>query len=648
MQSSVIACCLSLALSGAAAQAAPSKIPSQNFARPSEYAGAEISPTGEYVSVITPFESRHGLTLIKLSGNYERSLIKFNLFNESAAEAAWTDDSRLIVMKAKEIGSLTAPQLNGDVYAVNADGSDNQQIFGYVEDNGNRSSKLKDRGNVSYIRHIPGSKGEALFSYSPWLSGNSKFITALYRVNTHTGKRTQVESVDGNVSIVADTAATARLIWAEDIKGEPWMLYRPAAGGGEWQPVPAGLAGRWMGISAFEPDNQHAYAWISDAGEPKTLYRADLAAGTRQRLAGNPEMDVDHVMLAGYEGLPFAVVYTAGKPKIEYTNPGSDWAKLHSGLMKVFPGQMVEFENFTKDNNKVLFFVYSDRHPGAYYIFDRTTHTPSLLFETREWIDPATQAPTLPVQFQNASGQSLFAFYTAPLGKTGPQPLIVMAHGGPFGVHDTWGYDSDVQFLASRGYGVLQVNYRGSSGRGEKFERSTYQQWGSGIQDDIRDAVRWAIGQKLADAGKVCTFGISFGGYSALMNPIRNPGMYRCAIGYAGVYDLAQVSEQDYMSKQTKAFFERTMGADKAKLASQSPAKLAAQIDVPVLLIHGKADHVAPFAQYEAMSGALAHANKPYETLVKASEGHGFFEPKNRTEVYNRIEAFLLKYNPTN
>jgi dipeptidyl aminopeptidase/acylaminoacyl peptidase len=300
----------------------------------------------------------------------------------------------------------------------------------------------------------------------------------------------------------------------------------------------------------------------------------------------------------------------------------------------------------TKDEKTLMFFVYSDRHPGAYYLFDRTTNKPTLLFETMSWIDPAKMSPMTPIEFKNRGGETIHGFLTTPVGRSGPLPLVVVPHGGPFYVSDSWGYDGDVQFLASLGYAVLQVNYRGSSARGEDFQTSGYRQWGTGIQDDIADGVKYVINQKLADPAKVCIFGVSFGGYAAMMNPIRNPGMYKCAIGYAGVYDLVKMSGYDDSSKQSRSFLTRTMGRDEAELRDQSPITQIEKLDVPMLLIHGKSDTTAPFNQYNAAVAALSHAGKVYESLVKPNEGHGFYKEANRAEAYSRIREFLLKYNP--
>lgn len=640
---------VALALYAVTTNAANSLIAAELFAKHPEYTSAMLSPTGDYVSVVTPFEDRRALSIIKLSGNFDRSMIKFKA-PETVASARWTDDQRLMVVKAKDFGFLEAPMLTGDVYAADADAKHQEQLFGYVKDDSNFRARLKDRGSVSFMQLIPNTQGEALFYYSPWLKSSSASITSVFRVDTHTGSRKQIESIADNVAIIADNSGTPRFALGDDMEGEPTLRYRPHANDTAWLPVPKTLVGRNMNVWFFEPDNNHAYIEISDKGEAAVLYRVDVAAGTRERIAGNPNMEISQFMRAGYQGLPIGVMYDAGKPKIEYLDPKSEWAQLHAGLLKLFQGQLVQFINFTKDNNKVLFYVYSDRHPGAYYIYDRITKKPTMLFESMEWIDPAKMAPTQSIEFKNASGETLFGFFTAPLGKSGPHPLVVIPHGGPFGIHDTWSYDPDVQFLASRGYAVLQVNFRGSGGRGESFERLTYKQWGTGIQDDIADGVRWAISQKLVDAGRVCIYGGSFGGYSALMNPIRNPGMYRCAIGYAGVYDLAEMYKSGDINdnKQGRGYLKRAVSSNPEEQAAQSPARNADKLDIPVLLIHGKSDWRTAIDQYDLMAAALDKAKKPYESLLKANEGHGFYKEENQTEAYRRMEAFLYKYNPVN
>ena len=221
-----------------------------------------------------------------------------------------------------------------------------------------------------------------------------------------------------------------------------------------------------------------------------------------------------------------------------------------------------------------------------------------------------------------------------------------MPHGGPHGPYDSWGFDNDAQFLASRGYAVLQVNYRGSGGRGKAFMESGYGEWGGKMQDDLAEGVQWAIAQGLADKERVCTYGASYGGYAALMQPIRYPDLYKCAIGYVGVYDLQVMkSEGDINDGASgRLYLDQVLGTDVAKLKAWSPAQNVDKINVPVFLVQGSIDKRVPMAQFNALNKALAGRNEPVETMIAQGEGHGFYKPENRAELYRRIEAFLGKY----
>jgi dipeptidyl aminopeptidase/acylaminoacyl peptidase len=617
--------------------------PAETFAKHPEYQGATLSPTGAYVAVTTPFEERRVLSIIKLSGNYDTNVIKFAK-HQLVSNATWVDDDRLVVEKAHDVGFLDQPVTTGEWFATDADASHQVQLFGYIPDEGSSRGRLKDEGWASLMTSIEGTDGNALFYFRPWQRTASKVSSSMYRVDTRSGKREEIESYKDNVAFISDRSGKARFMQSMDIEGKQFLRYRRQPGD-DWTEVPATIAGKWAGIYTFEPDNQHFYAAISDKGEPASLYRVSILDGTRERIAGNPDLEVASMYSTGYGSAPYAVTFEGGRPKIDFVDPKSEWSQLHAGLMKAFPGQLVDFEGVSKDKNTVLYYVYSDRHPGAYYLFDRKSSKSSLLFESRPWIDPAKMAPMQPVEFRNRKGEKLFGYYTAPLGKQGALPLVVMPHGGPVGPYDKWGYNADVQYLASLGYAVLQVNYRGSGARGSNFQEAGWKGWGTNIQDDITDGVQAMIAQGMANKDKICIYGASFGGYSALMNPIRNPGMYKCAIGYAGVYDLGIVNDEEDGSKRGRAWIDRELGAPETYDA-QSPARHADQVDVPVLLIHGRDDMIATYENYSRMKNALEKAGKPFESLVKNGEGHGFYNERNQVEVYERMAAFLKKYNP--
>jgi dipeptidyl aminopeptidase/acylaminoacyl peptidase len=221
--------------------------------------------------------------------------------------------------------------------------------------------------------------------------------------------------------------------------------------------------------------------------------------------------------------------------------------------------------------------------------------------------------------------------------------MVVLPHGGPHAIHDTWEFNPEVQLLASRGYAVLQVNFRGSGGYGMDFQSAGYREWGGKMQDDITDATHWAIEQKIAAADRICIYGASYGGFAALMSAAREPDLYRCAVGYAGIYDLELMYQSGDVpdSRTGVAYLERVLGSDVTRLRAQSPAWNAQNIKAPVLLIHGKADWRADYEQAERMKAALEKNNKKYEWLVLSREGHGIYDEDSRREVYERILQFL-------
>jgi len=223
-------------------------------------------------------------------------------------------------------------------------------------------------------------------------------------------------------------------------------------------------------------------------------------------------------------------------------------------------------------------------------------------------------------------------------------PLVVHPHGGPHGVRDDWQYNSDVQFLAHNGYGVLQVNFRGSGGYGDSFERAGHGEWGRKMQSDISDATRWAIDQGITNKDSICIYGASYGGYAALMG-VATTDLYQCAIGYAGVYDLELMRKKGDIkdAKQGLKYLDAVIGTDSVSLRQHSPVHLAENIKVPVFLIHGAKDERVPIAHAKALKKKLDKYNKTYEWLVEDKEYHGFYIEDNRVKLYEKLLAFLNK-----
>jgi dipeptidyl aminopeptidase/acylaminoacyl peptidase len=638
------------ALALVATPAMAQKIPVEDFAKYADIDEVELSPTGEYLALAIPKPDgkETNLQIVRLSDNTTIKTLRFGQ-EQHVSGVTWTGDETITVSRAKRFPMEEFASSLGQLMSTNLTGDKQRLLFAYLEDNGTQRGRKKDLGWAFLERVLDNEPNKALVRFVCFPSDcGEDGDTVVFKVDTLTGERKEVERIrDGEVSshFIYDRNGIARVAYSSLDDGTPKMSYRPTPTSA-WTPLPKSIAAYSVEGGVFAQDNNTLYARVADKREPTQLYKIDITAGTREKILGRDDVEVGAILTGGHADLPFGITYRAFKPSVQYFDNTSPWAQLHAGLLKKFPGKMINFVSFSRDDNKVLFAAWSDRQPWDYFLLDRANGNKIVQVGSRyPWMDGKPFVAMKPIEFKSRDGKTLQGFFTAPAGP-GPHPLVVMPHGGPFEVNDEWGFDGDVQFLANRGYAVLQVNYRGSSGRGDDFVSDGYLGWGTTIQDDITDGVKHVIAQNLVDKDRICMYGASFGGYSAMMQPIRNPGMYKCAIGYVGVYDLPLLArtEKSDLNSVGEAWLARSMGTDKAKLTEQSPALRAREIDVPVMLVHGKADDTAGMNQYRAMEKALEDIGKKPEIFVAPGEGHGFTNPANRAELYRRMEAFLDKY----
>ena len=267
-----------------------------------------------------------------------------------------------------------------------------------------------------------------------------------------------------------------------------------------------------------------------------------------------------------------------------------------------------------------------------------------MLFRYQPNVNSNQYAYTDPFEFKASDGVNLYGFFTEAKVKTEGKipPLVVLVHGGPHS-RDYWGYSSQVQFLSLNGYSVLQVNYRGSTGYGQKFMEAGYKNWGTRIQQDILDAYQWAIDNGKAETGNACIMGGSFGAYSALQSVTKYPDSYQCAVANAGIYDLSMMFEEGDIPKLAygKTYLKQTIGINKTTLADMSPVNHVDKIKVPLFLAHGEQDRRAPVEQVESLRDALDEVDKEYVWYTVSDESHGFFVPENQKKYMNQVVKFL-------
>jgi dipeptidyl aminopeptidase/acylaminoacyl peptidase len=309
-------------------------------------------------------------------------------------------------------------------------------------------------------------------------------------------------------------------------------------------------------------------------------------------------------------------------------------------LSRTFADHEITFLSSSSDGRRSLLFVQSDRSPGEFFLYDAQTKHVDMLRASRPDIDPSLMRPREHVTLTARDGVSLHGYLTRS-ASAGPQPMVVLPHDGPFETRSGSAFDSTAQLLANRGYAVLQINYRGSAGYGLKFEAAGYQKWGTAIQDDIADATRWAIERKVADPSRICILGTRFGGYSALMNAARESKLYRCAIGNAGIYDLAAWYEKGNIADSARIYLAKTMGSDAAVLREQSPVSQASRIEASVLLIQRRQDGVDRNEQTDAMYARLQKANKRVELFKPSGEQRAEMDRLVMERVLSFLDAQL-------
>lgn len=627
-------------------QAMPPLVPVTSFAKMDQYYNPVMSPDGKHLAITVrvpvgartvPMVSFYSLPDLKLEG-----MVRMPVF-EVPADYTWVSNKRVLVQKAIEVGSREQPQSTGELLAMDYDGKQQQYLFGWNVAQYGRNRYAPDDGYAYPVYVYKAANDHLLVGTFQWDLDQS----ALYDFDTRTGIRKLVTTLKSpSASFVVDNAGKPRFATGTDEEGHArvWRLNDTTS---DWEVFPLQKQDTRLTPFGFSPDNRSFYAWQAEDNGRVKVVSEDLAGGNRKLLAEDALGNVGTLEFGGVDSTPLAVHSAVGRPKITYLDPSNPDTPLLQDMARQFPDHTVSLVSESADQNQVLFWVVSDRDPGAYYLYNRKANKAEMLFASMEDIDPEQMATRQPINFQARDGVTIDGYLTLPAFKTANKPpLILIPHGGPYGRRDSWYFDSDAQFLANRGYAVLQVNFRASGGRGFGFERMGYREWGGKIMNDLVDGVKWAVAQGEVDGSKMCVYGVSFGGYSALMLAAREPDLFKCVVGYAGVYDVGLLQTEDGVAGNSRriAWNKRIFGEDKAEWNRYSPNLQAASIKAGVLLIHGGKDKRAPKEHAFLMKAALEKAGHPPEWYYVDYEGHGFYDTENQAEVYRRLETFFANY----
>jgi dipeptidyl aminopeptidase/acylaminoacyl peptidase len=618
----------------------------ERYLKRDQFTDIKISPDGEYYAATVPMEDRTALAILRRTdGSIVGSFVPPP--KNHATQFDWVNRERVLIGLAEKIGSLDQPRLTGELYAMNADGGRGELLVGYrVEGNGPGTRiQPKKVETVAAFMFDELANDDRNVLVSIWPFSEDPF-TRVDRLDVQSGRRTTIaRSPVRRADFTSDNAGQVRFAHGAGADNVNKLYYREASGD-TWKLVnDEAVNGRIEQAIGFSADNTLAYFTSEQDKGPDVIVSWDPATGKRTPLLRDPQVDPSRIIRRPGTSIPVGALYLGDKPRTRFFDETSPDARLYRSLEAAFGGDAIYITSSTRDGKQLLVEAWSGQNPGDFYIFNTEAKKAEHLISRSSWVDATTSAKVMPVAVKARDGLDINGFLTVPAGKTGAKlPMVVLPHGGPFGVFDDGSYDIEPQLLAAAGYAVLQVNFRGSGNFGRAYRSAGARQWGGAMQDDLTDATRWAIDQGHADPARICIYGASYGGYAALMGAAKEPSLYKCAAGYVGVYDLPLMfTNGDIQSQGSGETYLKEWLGNPQQLGAVSPVNLAAQIKVPVFLAAGGEDKRAPIQHTKRMEAALKKAGVPVESLYYSTEGHGFYTDPHRREYYTKLLAFLAK-----
>jgi len=643
-----LALCAALACEAGVAHAATVPAEVEQFVRREQFRDVKLSPSGAYLAATLPMEDRTGLVILRLSDHAVTA--KFSLGrNTDIAWFEWVNDQRVLLGVADKYGMLARPQSTGEVVGLDADGRGAEVLVGQRVQDGGAGTRIKPKQAEQVwallTDPLPEDDRNVILTVANF--GEDAYTRA-ERMDVRSGRRVVAAKVPvRNARFTTDHQGVVRLAVGADGDNLSRVYYRDGDGA-DWRVInDEGQTKRREVPLGFSADATTVYLQSSAPEGPDAIIAWDVASGGRREVLRDDQADPHEIIYATRGPRePIGALFMDGKPRTAFFKPDHPDARLQRSLEAAFEEETVRIVSRTTDGRHALLLVTSDRNSGDYFSFDTETKKAEHLISRRNWLDPLQMAEMRPVALKARDGTPLHGYLTVPRGAaTKGLPMVLLPHGGPYGVQDTWEFGEEAQMLAAAGYAVLQVNYRGSGGYGHAFQAAGARQWGLAMQDDLTDATRWAIAEGIADPQRICIYGASYGAYAALMGAAKEPSLYRCAAGYVGLYDL--VTRTRALAKGARSletWSEDWMGTDRDALAAVSPNLFADRIKVPVFLAAGGEDEITPIEHTRMMEAALKRAGVPVETLYYSNEGHGFYTQPHLQEYYARLLDFLGRH----
>jgi len=598
------------------------KIPMKDFFRNPEKSSFKISPIGDYIAYMKPWETRMNVFVMDMKTKIEVRLTSSN--ERGIYGFAWLNNKRIVYVK-DEGGNE-----NMHLYAVDIDGSNEIDLTPFEDVQARIIDDLEE--DEDYI--IIG------------LNKRDKKIHDPYRININNGNIELIAENPGNISSwMTDHDGKLRIAITSDGVNTS-ILYRDSEAD-EFESILTTDFKVNISPLFFTFDNKNLYVSSNRGRDKSAIFEFDINEAKEGKLIfEHEEVDVGGLMYSRKRKILTGVSFTVAKNDMVFFDSWRENVQNH--LESQLPGYEVGITSFSKDETKAVIVTYSDRARGTYYYYDLNADKLIELGKVSPWLNENDMAEMKPIKYKSKDGLTINGYLTLPRGSNGQNlPVVVNPHGGPW-TRDSWGYRSEIQFLANRGFAVFQMNFRGSTGYGRKFWEISFKEWGKSMQDDITDGVKWLIDQGIADPNRVAIYGASYGGYATLAGLAFTPDLYACGVDYVGVSSLFTFmnSMPPYWELYRTMMYEMVGHPEKDKdlLASASPLLHVDKIKAPLFIAQGANDPRVVKSESDQIVEALQKANIEVPYMVKDDEGHGFYNEENQFDFYKKMEKFLFKH----
>lgn len=599
------------------------QIPLENFFKNPEKSSYQISPDGSFYSFMAPYKNRMNIFIQKI-GDSSATQLTF----EEARDIAgyfWPNNEQIVFLKDE------AGDENFHLFGVNIDGSN---PIGFTDFDGVRAQIIDD---------LPDQKDFVVIG----LNKRNKQVFDPYRLNLKTGEISMLAENPGNIQgWMFDHDGKLRIATAIVDGVNQSILYRESEED-EFKTIITTNFKEGFNPQFFTFDNKNIIGSSNLGRDKYAIVEFDpITAKEVKVLYANDDYDVNGVGYSRKRKVITAAYFESWKSERHYFDSTSK--ATFEKIQKQLAGYEIGITGVNKDENILILRTYSDKSLGAYYIYNSEDDKMEKIVDVSPWIDENEMSNQLPIAYQSRDGLKINGYLTLPKGYNMENaknlPVVINPHGGPW-ARDSWGFNPEIQFLANRGYAVLQMNFRGSTGYGRKFFEASFKKWGREMQDDITDGTQWLIDKGIADSTRIAIYGGSYGGYATLMGLVKEPKMYAAGVDYVGVSNMFTFMKTipPYWEPMLEMMYEMVgdVEKDSAMLREVSPVFHVDKIKAPLFIAQGANDPRVNVDESDQMVKAMKEKGIDVEYLVKKDEGHGFRNEENRFEFYRAMEKFL-------